>query len=83
MADAPPFGSVELGCPLWELIFATRQMIVLIIHTFLVLTGTTQKLFFRIIWRMGGSRCVQNTPTEFGNDLPNFSEITFPPRNMF
>ena len=41
-------------------------------YKFIVLAGARQHLKFRILWQIGGSRCVQNTPMGCGNDLPIF-----------
>ena len=40
------------------------------IYKFLVLAGTPKQSIFRILWQMGGSRCVQNTTTVCGTDVP-------------
>ena len=39
---------------------------------------------FVIIWHLGGSRCVQNTPTRSGNDLPmHLRTHIFDKKNVF
>ena len=60
-----------LGSPYRALISGTPITIIMeITYEFLGFTSTPQKLIFHIIWQMGGSRCMQNTPTRCGNDLP-------------
>ena len=46
-------------------------------YKFLVFAGISRKYIFRIIWQMGGSRCVQTSPTGCGNDLPICSRNHF------
>ena len=47
----------------------------------LVFAGIPEHLIFCMIWQMGGSRCVQTSPTRCGNDLPTLLRNHIPAKN--